>query len=620
MSSFNHKGDKVCCSCPFSPNCPLAENYLTKFGAGDKTRMVCRTFQKTGQCRKGIYCRDRHSEEDDVENEIDLKKRRKQIARVSALHFFLYDHRNNDDEDIDLEIYPKKYTIHPTPRCPLMRRQWIMTDSGEGSNKELYNYHELSENMWAAVPQSESGQVLYYKYVSEEPNATLCLHSAEYASNNRIFLSEGYCKVQDEWGGLISESAGYFHSQGGSNLVCPVAEVISILCSDNPEFIDERLCAPLLHHLENFHHETEIEGITIVAPKLHFPQIYNISKPNGAAIPHFPKISTPTAHSLTGTLHSRSSFRIPIFADAPVAKSGGEQFFSAADSVMAFLSGIVHKRPTVFRDVIDSIIEKPEVLRDWSLLQKQDCPHRIPIYKIDHLEAIPGIEEESFYFQDFLHAFEENPFFAKTHYLQGLNIDHFIPNLINAAGISPYAPNRLCNCVHIEYCQLPTLFIGMKGIHTALHYDRSYDTIQNSSTTTPIALRTNDPGKHNLFLQISGVRKFILFEPEHEKYLMPDIHSLTNYHVSRSLTFIHSVLEYSDHLSQQLRYINNSPYSSLAKAWPDKKEIILNPGDALLIPARWWHYTEIVETGVAMNWSFMTDCLNEEMKNIVKNF
>jgi ribosomal protein L16 Arg81 hydroxylase len=101
---------------------------------------------------------------------------------------------------------------------------------------------------------------------------------------------------------------------------------------------------------------------------------------------------------------------------------------------------------------------------------------------------------------------------------------------------------------------------------------------------------------------------------------MPDIHSLTNYHVSRSLTFIHSVLEYSDHLSQQLRYINNSPYSSLAKAWPDKKEIILNPGDALLIPARWWHYTEIVETGVAMNWSFMTDCLNEEMKNIVKNF
>ena len=60
-------------------------------------------------------------------------------------------------------------------------------------------------------------------------------------------------------------------------------------------------------------------------------------------------------------------------------------------------------------------------------------------------------------------------------------------------------------------------------------------------------------------------------------------------------------------LQEQLSYIKGSPYSSLAELWPRRVEVILHDGDAILIPAKWLHCTDILSFSVALNWWFPID-------------
>jgi ribosomal protein L16 Arg81 hydroxylase len=80
-------------------------------------------------------------------------------------------------------------------------------------------------------------------------------------------------------------------------------------------------------------------------------------------------------------------------------------------------------------------------------------------------------------------------------------------------------------------------------------------------------------------------------------------------HISTSTVFLHGVYEHCpiDDESKQMEYITQSSYPSLANAWPHRMEIVLKAGEALLIPARWWHMTEILEAGSAVNWWFHVD-------------
>ena len=71
------------------------------------------------------------------------------------------------------------------------------------------------------------------------------------------------------------------------------------------------------------------------------------------------------------------------------------------------------------------------------------------------------------------------------------------------------------------------------------------------------------------------------------------------------MTFLHSV-EGPEEI--QLRYIRASEFPSLANAWLNRLEITLTAGSALFIPAKMWHCTRILETGVALNWWFATEC------------
>ncbi len=111
-----------------------------------------------------------------------------------------------------------------------------------------------------------------------------------------------------------------------------------------------------------------------------------------------------------------------------------------------------------------------------------------------------------------------------------------------------------------------------------------------------------DPGKHNLFVQLKGSRKFVLFPPHLTSSMEPMEEEHLN-HISRSTTFLHS-LE-----GKEARSSAFSRYPSLEEVWKHRIEVTLQEGDALLIPARWWHYTHVLTPGMALNWWFSRDCM-----------
>jgi hypothetical protein len=78
-------------------------------------------------------------------------------------------------------------------------------------------------------------------------------------------------------------------------------------------------------------------------------------------------------------------------------------------------------------------------------------------------------------------------------------------------------------------------------------------------------------------------------------------------HISQSTTFLHTVPT-DCNLEEQLEFIASSAFPSLVRPWRERVEIRLEAGDALLIPAGWWHYTYLHSAGVGLNWWFMKDC------------
>ncbi len=200
------------------------------------------------------------------------------------------------------------------------------------------------------------------------------------------------------------------------------------------------------------------------------------------------------------------------------------------------------------------------------------------------------------------------------------------PSIYHRYGIRHLLPQLLCPQLVDYDCHHPTLYINMKGgIKTSLHFDRSCTTftaaevhqknsehINSDNNNNNNDNNNDDPGKNNLFVQLTGSRTFVLFPPQYcQGGVMMPFEDYHINHISKSTTFLHSVTEHSSNLQKQLKFIEESEFPSLAGPWLHRVVICLHAGDALLIPARWWHYTVVHEPGVALNWWF-SEKRNEE--------
>jgi hypothetical protein len=280
--------------CPFSPLCPLSNDYLMSIGGGMKQNNSCSSFQQHGKCHKGIYCREQHhsskktlstdQEEQDVEDdkdEIEVKYRRDFIHKISEIHFLVYQHDNNvldESHNLDIQLYPKEYHLHPLRKCLLMKRQWIMTEMKHPNSFKKWNYIELTNNIWVEIQQSNYKHFHYFKLITEDEDGIITLSPISYKMSDKVILTAETYRREDEWGRMLNEGYGSFISEEDetSQQICPVVQVLKALCHDNPSLLEEKPFRPLYHHIQSFHHESDIHGIAMIEPKSVFPKVYNI--------------------------------------------------------------------------------------------------------------------------------------------------------------------------------------------------------------------------------------------------------------------------------------------------------------------------------------------------------
>jgi hypothetical protein len=369
-----------------------------------------------------------------------------------------------------------------------------------------------------------------------------------------------------------------------------------------------------------------------------------------------------------------------------------------------FVRDVARRKPVVYQRIARRLIQNHELLSKFDRLIHDFGHSPIIVSLLHNFEAEPPFRKESTTLADYLSTIMSSPEYASSHYLQQLNLDKYIPELITAAGISLKGPCVLSHYLNEESCNGPTLFIGARGTRTCLQWTRTAESKTSSvslnndpfpsssgaisgqphphhntfSSSFPIASlfsfpgststvpststhsslsqssfysssvynnnnnnqrndnnngrrpsfssqsqsqaqqkptpKKKDPGKHNLFLQLSGIRKFVLFPPECSEDLLPMKGSPWP-NVSKTTTFVHIVNDFSSNFDLQMEFIRNSSFPSLAKAWPQRIEVFLQPGEALLIPATWWHCTQIIQSGTGINWWFL---VNEELEEKIR--
>jgi hypothetical protein len=274
-------------SCPFSPHCPLSNDYLMSIGGGMKQKSICSSFQQHGRCHNGIYCREQHQsshngdDEDDDKDEIEVKYRHDFIHKISEIHFLLYQHDNDvldESHNLDIQMYPKEYHPHPIRKCPLMKRQWIMTEMKNPNSFKKWNYVELTNNIWVEIQQSNYKHIHYFKLITEDEGGIVTLSPISYKMSDKVILTNETYRREDEWGRLLNEGFGSFVSEEDetSQQICPIIQVLKALCHDNPSLLEEKVFRPLYHHIQSYHHESDISGMITIEPKAAFPKVYNI--------------------------------------------------------------------------------------------------------------------------------------------------------------------------------------------------------------------------------------------------------------------------------------------------------------------------------------------------------
>ncbi|MCX8143258.1 MAG: cupin-like domain-containing protein [Bacteroidia bacterium] len=126
----------------------------------------------------------------------------------------------------------------------------------------------------------------------------------------------------------------------------------------------------------------------------------------------------------------------------------------------------------------------------------------------------------------------------------------------------------------------PMLFIGGKGSITHLHFDIDYSSV--------------------LHIQIYGKKKFLLF-PYHQQHLL-----------YRKPFEVLAWPDFSNYTSRMEELQTHFPKLKEAKGY----EVILNPGEALLMPPGCWHHIEYIETSIAISFRAVNQGLTGIMKGL----
>ncbi|CAK9103234.1 Ras-related protein Rab-13 [Durusdinium trenchii] len=200
--------------------------------------------------------------------------------------------------------------------------------------------------------------------------------------------------------------------------------------------------------------------------------------------------------------------------------------------------------------------------------------------------SVPPFQCRSMELQTFLASLRGDDATRRNLYLQQLPVLQHLPEL-EQLQVPVRGPQLLQEALGQSGLVTCTLFCGAEGIKTSLHFDRG-DWARVSAETD--ARSSID----NLFLQLSGRKRFRLFRPcDHDRLYARGAADPSAPHVSRVDTW---------GSSEVASFLKEFPLFGAAKA--RSFEVELGPGDALLLPRWWWHQSEALSDGHAINWWF----------------
>ncbi|MCK0156861.1 cupin-like domain-containing protein [Cellulophaga sp. F20128] len=140
-----------------------------------------------------------------------------------------------------------------------------------------------------------------------------------------------------------------------------------------------------------------------------------------------------------------------------------------------------------------------------------------------------------------------------TEYLTTLDIFNYLPNLKGDTDFSIFEKNTAINDI--------AAWIGPKGTVTGFH---------------------NDSGD-NMYAQIKGEKLFILVAPDDNKFMYP------------SPKYVNGAIASKIDITN----FDAKKYGAFKKARFYK--VVLQPGDVLFLPKRWWHYVQSLDSSISIS-------------------
>jgi hypothetical protein len=168
---------------------------------------------------------------------------------------------------------------------------------------------------------------------------------------------------------------------------------------------------------------------------------------------------------------------------------------------------VAHRHPTVYKNLGNALFKNASILSNYEELKTVFSSTEVNFSILEDYRSKPPFASETTTLKYFLENIFSNENYSSSHYLQQVDMEQHLSELWKASCITSIAPHTLSDLISENACHSPAFYIGNKGVKTSLHYD--FAGYPGRPT-----FQENDPGKHNLFYQISGSGRFVLF-PDH---------------------------------------------------------------------------------------------------------
>ncbi|TNJ46479.1 cupin-like domain-containing protein [Tamlana fucoidanivorans] len=205
--------------------------------------------------------------------------------------------------------------------------------------------------------------------------------------------------------------------------------------------------------------------------------------------------------------------------------------------------------------LIKGMAKNWEATQNWTLdfLLKQDGDNTIELLSGNFIQGDNSYRRDSFkgFLQKLSYAeINQEPF---DDYLTTLNIFNFYPHLKKAVDFSLFENHTDINDI--------TAWIGPAGTISGFH---------------------RDTGK-NMYAQIKGKKMFIICSPKYDKHIYP-----SKKYINGGMA---SEVDINNFNKERHPLFESIHFES----------VILEPGDVLHVPSKWWHYVESLDTSISIS-------------------